>query len=234
MSFVSAFGISTLAICLAEMGDKSQLLAMAFAARFRWQTVLWAILAATLLNHLLAVIAGNAITSFIPIAWVKLLAAVSFLAFSLWTIRNDAAPDAATYSCANPLPAICAAFFLAEMGDKTQVMTMTLAADQAALRAACGFWERAARIMPVWIGTTAGMMIADSMGIVVGLYFNKRIPINAIKWIAATAFALFGILGLRENLNCVLPINKHIPWIALAALQAVLMFVVARTNSRQS
>ena len=106
---------------------------MAFATRFRWQTVLLAILAATLLNHLLAVVAGSVVCSFIPIAWVKLLASASFLVFSLWILHDDTAPGEVARSEAGPFMTVALAFFLAEMGDKTQIMTMTLSADHAAM-----------------------------------------------------------------------------------------------------
>ncbi len=86
---ISAFLLAMVAVVLAEMGDKTQLLAMAFASRFRWQIVLWAVFAATLANHLMAVAAGNVATQFLPIAWIKLAAGASFIAFALWTIRGD-------------------------------------------------------------------------------------------------------------------------------------------------
>ena len=232
-----AFLPSLVFVTLAEMGDKTQLLAMAFATRFRWQTVLWAVLAATLLNHLLAVAAGNVITSFIPIAWVKLLAALSFLAFGLWTLHDDSAPETGKGSRASPFMTVAVAFFLAEMGDKTQIMTMTLAADQAAQGAAQGWAGRALQVFPVWMGTTAGMMIADAIGIVAGIVLHKRIPTHAVKWVAAIAFALFGMLGLHESLDLVLPIGCTIHHLLLAGfvpVLAVLMFLVARANARRT
>ena len=86
---INAFLLAMVAVVLAEMGDKTQLLAMAFAARFRWQTVLWAVFAATLVNHLLAVAVGNVVTQFLPMVWIKLAAAASFIVFALWTLRRD-------------------------------------------------------------------------------------------------------------------------------------------------
>src|SRR5512133_1454800 len=76
-------------VVLAEMGDKTQLLAMAFASRYRWQTVMWGVFVATLANHILAVIAGSYITSFVPIIYVQTAAAASFILFGLWTLRGD-------------------------------------------------------------------------------------------------------------------------------------------------
>jgi putative Ca2+/H+ antiporter (TMEM165/GDT1 family) len=82
---IHSFLLATVAVVLAEMGDKTQLLAMAFATRFRWHTVLWAVCAATLVNHLMAVVVGNIVTQVLPLAWIKLAAAVSFVVFALWT-----------------------------------------------------------------------------------------------------------------------------------------------------
>ena len=114
---LTAFGVSVLAVVLAEMGDKTQLLAMAFATRYRWQTVLWAVAVATALNHFLAVLAGNVVTNVVPIVWVKLLASVSFLAFALWTLHDDSTPDSNKKTAASPFVTVAVAFFIAEMGD---------------------------------------------------------------------------------------------------------------------
>ncbi len=84
-----AFWTSLAFVVLAEMGDKTQLLAMAFAARMRWQTVMWGVFWATAANHFLAVLAGNYLTHIVPMLWIKVAAAVSFILFGLWTIRGD-------------------------------------------------------------------------------------------------------------------------------------------------
>src|SRR5512137_270584 len=84
-----AFWTSLTFVVLAEMGDKTQLLAMAFAARIRWQTVMWGVFVATAANHFLAVLVGNYLTHIIPMLWIKVAAAASFILFGLWTIRGD-------------------------------------------------------------------------------------------------------------------------------------------------
>ena len=123
-SMISAFFLALVAVVLAEMGDKTQLLAMAFAARFRWQTVLWAVFAATLVNHLMAVAVGNVVTQYVPLAWIKLAAAVSFIVFALWTIRGDTLDGEDKRQARSPFWTVAIAFFIAEMGDKTQLMTI--------------------------------------------------------------------------------------------------------------
>ena len=180
---MTAFLTSLAIVFLAEMGDKTQLLAMAFATRFRWQTVLGGVLAATAANHFFAVLAGNYLTSFIPLSSVKIGAAVSFILFGLWTIRGDKLHDEDKRFNFGPFWTVTAAFFLAEMGDKTQLATVALAADFNA-------------VIPVWVGTTAGMLFADAFGIVIGVVLNKRIPEKQIKWFSAVVFILFGLWGL--------------------------------------
>ena len=234
---LTAFVIAVFAVFLAEMGDKTQLLAMAFSTRYRWTTVLWAVAVATALNHLLAVVAGNVITSIIPIDWIKLLAALSFLLFGLWTLHDDTRPETAGRSGASPFLTVGLAFFIAEMGDKTQLMTMTLAADQAARVGGYGLVVKARQILPVWSGTTVGMILADGVGILAGVVLHKRIPTRVVKWVAAATFAFFGMLGLHQALDAVLPGNvvaHHAILIALAPIMVLLMILIARRSARRT
>jgi putative Ca2+/H+ antiporter (TMEM165/GDT1 family) len=184
---MTAFFASLAFVVLAEMGDKTQLLAMAFASRFRWQTVMWAVLAATMANHLMAAAAGKWLASVVPLATIKLVAAASFILFGLWTIRGDRLEGEDERYRFSPFWTVAAAFFIAEMGDKTQLATISLAVKYNAI------WS-------VWMGTTAGMMVADAIGIVVGIVMGKHIPERAVKWAAALIFSAFGVYGLWENL----------------------------------
>ncbi len=184
---MTAFLTSLAFVVLAEMGDKTQLLAMAFAARIRWQTVMWGVFAATAANHLLAVLAGNYMTEFVPMPVIRIAAAVSFIFFGLWTIRGDKLEGEDKRFHFSPFWTVAAAFFLAEMGDKTQLATIALAAD---------FHT----VIPVWTGTTAGMLIADAIGIVIGMVLNKKLPEKQIKWFAALTFIAFGLWGLYDSL----------------------------------
>lgn len=232
---ISAFIVATVAVVLAEMGDKTQLLAMAFASRFRWQTVLWAVFAATLANHLLAVAAGNVATQLLPIAWIKLVAAVSFVAFALWTIRGDHLEGQERRQGRSPFWTVAVAFFLAEMGDKTQLMTIALAAEQAAQIGGTGWMAKLQQTVPVWMGTTTGMLIADSIGIVVGIVLHRHIPERLVKWIAALCFAAFGLLGLHGALDELVPPSSS--WyhtILLASIPATVfgMWLVARLTRK--
>jgi putative Ca2+/H+ antiporter (TMEM165/GDT1 family) len=185
---LQAYFTSLIFVVLAEMGDKTQLLAMAFACRFRWQTVMWGVFAATVANHLLAVLAGAYLTTFIPLYYVRMAAAASFIFFGLWTLRGDELKGEENRFNFSPFWTVTVAFFFAEMGDKTQLATIALAAK----------YET---IIPVWLGTTTGMLVADAVGIIIGIVLGKRIPERLVKWFAALIFIAFGIVGLAEVLS---------------------------------
>ena len=174
---------STALVVLAEMGDKTQLLAMAMACRFCWQTVMLGVFAATLCNHFLAVVAGTYLTSIIPLFYVQVAASASFILFGFWTLRGDTLEGEDRRFNYSPFWTVAVAFFLAEMGDKTQLATVALAAEYKS-------------ILGVWLGTTTGMLIADAIGIGVGIVMGKKIPERFIKWVAALIFIFFGLSGL--------------------------------------
>jgi putative Ca2+/H+ antiporter (TMEM165/GDT1 family) len=171
------------------MGDKTQLLAMAFATRYRPHKVLIAVFLATLANHSLAVVAGHYLCVVVPMDIVSLVAAVSFVAFGLWTVRGDSLKgEERRESRFGPVATVAIAFFLAEMGDKTQLATISLAVEYRDM-------------LNVLMGTTLGMVIADAVGIVVGIVLCKRIPGRIIKWISAGVFVLFGLAGVYGILS---------------------------------
>lgn len=185
IALISAF----LFVVLAEMGDKTQLLAIAFATKYPWKTVMAAVAVSTAVNHLLAVIVGEWLTNYIPMNWIHIAASISFIIFGLWTIRGDKITDddhKVRYT--SPFWTVAVAFFIAEMGDKTQLATITLAAQFQT-------------ILPVWCGTLAGMIVADGFGIIAGIVLGKRIPEKAVKWCAAIIFILCGLWGLCETLG---------------------------------
>lgn len=213
---MTAFLTSMLFVVLAEMGDKTQLLAMAFATKFRWQTVMWGVFVATVFNHLFAVVVGAYLTNIFPLQYIKVVAAVSFIVFGLWTIRGDSLDCPEEKVCRSPFWTVAIAFFIAEMGDKTQLATMALAAQFST-------------VLPVWIGTTVGMMIADGIGIIIGIVLGKNIPERAVKWFAAIVFVVFGLWGLYDNLP-----ESYINMYSIVGaivLSGIAMYIVARMGS---
>lgn len=214
---MTAFITSLVFVVLAEMGDKTQLLAMAFATRYPWQTVMWGVFAATVFNHLFAVIVGNYLTTLIPLNYIQIAAAISFIIFGLWTIKGDELAGEDRNRGYSPFWTVAIAFFIAEMGDKTQLATIALAAK---------FNE----IVPVWMGTTAGMMVADAIGIIIGIVLGKQIPERAVKWTAALIFIGFGIVGLYEYA----PAGFWSAPVAaiLILLLVIFMYSISRLNAR--
>lgn len=202
-------------VVLAEMGDKTQLLAMAFASRYRWQTVMWGVFAATLVNHLLAVVAGNYLTRLIPLSYIQIAAAASFILFGLWTLRGDTLEGEDKRFNYSPFWTVAVAFFFAEMGDKTQLATVALATQYDS-------------IIAIWLGTTSGMLVADAIGIIVGIVLGKKIPERFIKWFSAIIFIGFGVIGLYQTLPKFL---LTFPIIAgFLGLVALLAFIVVRLS----
>jgi putative Ca2+/H+ antiporter (TMEM165/GDT1 family) len=185
---MTAFWTSLVFVVLAEMGDKTQLLAMAFATRYKASTVMWAVFAATALNHALAVAVGNYLTTIVPLSTIQIAAAISFILFGLWTIRGDKLEGEDKRFSFSPFWTVAIAFFIAEMGDKTQLATVALAAKYQSPVA-------------VWFGTNIGMLIADAIGIVIGIVMGKHIPERAVKWGASIIFIGFGIFGIHENVS---------------------------------
>ena len=181
-----AFLLSTAVIFVAELGDKSQLMAMTFAARYRARDVLLGITAATALVHLASVGIGYAIGDVFADAQgvIQVVAGVAFLAFAAWTLRGDELTDDEAAKARNSrgmaLLAVGTAFFLAELGDKTMLATITLATQEG--------W------FGTWVGSTLGMVAADALAIGVGAVLGRKLPERTIKIGAAVLFLAFGVL----------------------------------------
>lgn len=189
---MSAFLISFGVIFLAELGDKSQLMAMTFAARYRAVTVLIAITIATALVHLVSVLLGAVVGVALPTHVINIVAGVAFLGFAAWTLRGDELSDeeaakAEQERSRSVLLTVGLAFFLAELGDKTMLATITLATDHS--------------LFGTWIGSTLGMVAADALAIVVGHVLGTRLPERVIRIGAAVAFVIFGVLLIVDGIR---------------------------------
>ncbi|MBP8144587.1 TMEM165/GDT1 family protein [Pseudorhodoferax sp.] len=192
---MEALLVSTGVVALAEIGDKTQLLALLLAARFRkpWPIVA-GILAATLLNHALAGLLGAWITSWLSPGVLRWVLGVSFLAMAAWTLIPDKIEDdeAQFASRLGVFGATFVSFFLAEMGDKTQIATVAMAAQYAQVQA-------------VVAGTTLGMLIANVPVVFVGDRLAQRIPMQWVHRAAAALFALLGVAALMGLGQTLLP-----------------------------
>jgi Ca2+/H+ antiporter, TMEM165/GDT1 family len=182
-----SFGV----IFVAELGDKSQLMAMTFAARYRPLPVLAGITVATTLVHLFSVAIGAAVGVNLPTEAVSVIAGVAFLLFGVWTLRGDelSADEAgkASRTVRSAFVAVAVAFFLAELGDKTMLATITLATTEG--------W------FGTWIGSTAGMVAADALAIGAGALLGRNLPERTVRIGAAALFAVFGVLLIAEGLT---------------------------------
>jgi Ca2+/H+ antiporter, TMEM165/GDT1 family len=188
---VDAFLLSFGVIFLAELGDKSQLMALAFAARYKPWLVLIAVTVATLIIHAGSVVLGKAFALALPAGLLNVAAGVAFLGFAVWTLRGDDVDE--TKADRPPttgiwtVVSIGTAFFLAELGDKTMLATITLATTEDPIG--------------VWLGSTFGMVAADALAIAVGALLGARLPERAIKIFAAGAFVVFGVILILEGLG---------------------------------
>jgi putative Ca2+/H+ antiporter (TMEM165/GDT1 family) len=187
---LEALLVSTAVVALGEIGDKTQLLALVLAARYRrpWPIVA-GILVATLVNHAIAGAVGNWVRGIVPPETLRILLALSFFAVAAWALKPDTLPDdeQPPASDRSVFVVTVVAFFLAEMGDKTQIATVMLAAKFPSLAA-------------VVVGTTLGMLLANVPVVFAGKLAADRIPFKAIRIVAALIFAALGawilIVGL--------------------------------------
>ncbi len=185
-----AFLLSLGVIFVAELGDKSQLMALAFSTRFTAWRVLVGITIATAGTHAVSVGIGGLVGSRISGQWVNLASGLAFLGFAAWTLKGDtlddeeklAADRASHRSALASIGAVGVTFFLAELGDKTMLATITLATREGAIG--------------TWAGSTVGMVAADALAIIVGRQLGTRLPERTISIAAATAFVVFGTLLL--------------------------------------
>lgn len=179
-----SFGI----IFVAELGDKSQLMALAFAARYRALPILVGITIATAVVHGISVVIGAVVGVALPTRLISLVAGLAFFAFAAWTVRGDTLGEdeagKADRSTRSAVIAAAGAFFLAELGDKTMLATITLATTEG--------------LVGTWVGSTLGMVAADGLAIVVGQQVGARLPERVVKIGAAASFVVFGLILVAE------------------------------------
>jgi len=183
--------VPTFIVALAEIGDKTQLLALLLAARFRkpWP-IICGIVVATLANHFAAGAIGNWVASFFSPATLSWTLAVSFVAVALWTLIPDELDDdeSSKLKRYGPFLTTLIAFFIAEMGDKTQVATVMLAAQYP-------------HFILVVIGTTLGMLLANVPVVLAGNFAAERLPLTLIRRLAACAFAALAVYAGYQALT---------------------------------
>ncbi|MDO3685537.1 TMEM165/GDT1 family protein [Micromonospora sp. C28ISP2-4] len=187
VALVVSFGV----IFVAELGDKSQLMALTFATRFKPVPVLIGITIATAVVHLASVAIGYGLNAALPTDWISLIAGLAFLGFGAWTLRGDKLTEEekrkAERGGRSAVIAVGVAFFLAELGDKTMLATITLATKYG--------W------FGTWLGSTLGMVAADALAILVGRMLGRHLPERAIRYGAAVLFAICGLWLIFEAVS---------------------------------
>ena len=183
---MEAFLVSLTTVAIAEMGDRTQLLSLVLTAQFRrpWP-ILAGILLATLANHALAGLVGVWLGRYLTPPVLDGVVGISMLAMALWTLKPDTLDDEAQRSSGRVFLATLTAFFIAEIGDKTQIATIALAAGYANLAA-------------VVAGTTSGMMLANVPVVLIGDAFASRLPVRKIHYVASGLFVALGILFIAR------------------------------------
>jgi putative Ca2+/H+ antiporter (TMEM165/GDT1 family) len=182
---VESFLVSVTTVAIAEMGDRTQLLCLMLAARYRrpWP-ILAGVLCATLANHAVAALIGVRLGRFLTPGLLDTVVGVSLIAMALWTLKPDTLEQGASADRqAGAFIATLIAFFVAEIGDKTQIATLALAAAYS-------------NLLPVVAGTTAGMLLANAPVVFLGKAFAERLPLRALRYAAGALFVLLGVLFL--------------------------------------
>ncbi len=209
LEYLTAVGL----IFVAEMGDKTQILAMAFATKYKVRDVLLGILIGSFLNHGLAVLLGSLLSSVIPVETIQVVAGISFIGFALWTLRAEEDDDEEMKKT-NYLPfiTVALAFFIGELGDKTQLTAIVLSAD-------------ASYPFLILLGTVTGMVITGGLGIYVGSKLGKSVPEFTIKIVSSAVFMTFGILKLIEFLprDVLTPLNISFFAVVVASLAYLIL-----------
>ncbi|WP_150238443.1 TMEM165/GDT1 family protein [Nocardiopsis quinghaiensis] len=188
--FITGLTFSALAIFIAEMGDKTQLVAMSLATRYRTLTVILGITAATAAVHAGSVLLAEVLGAALPTDWLTLAAGVAFVFFGLWTLHGDEMTDkdeerAASRRIRSAFATVLLVFLVAELGDKTMLATITVGTQY--------HW------LPVWIGSTIGMVAADAIAIALGAVLGKKLPERAIQIGAAALFFVAGAAMLGQG-----------------------------------
>jgi putative Ca2+/H+ antiporter (TMEM165/GDT1 family) len=206
--------VSLSVVFVAELGDKSQLMTMTYALRHRWWVVLTGVGVASFMVHGLSVTIGHFLGLTLPERPIAFAAAIAFLAFAVWTWREGRGRDEEEQvKVAEPrhvLLAVISSFVLAELGDKTMLATVALASDHN--------WAG------VWIGATAGMVLADGVAIAVGAVMHRRLPERFLHAMASVLFLLFGMWLLLDT-------ALGLKWVAVAVTTAIAVTAAAAATT---
>lgn len=221
---IRELGQSSLLIFAAEMGDKTQILAMAFALQFSIGQVLSGVAIGSFLNHGIAVALGAYLAQIVPLDSIRFVAALLFIGFGLWTLsQREEDDEQAKTENGHPIFTVAMAFFIGELGDKTQLAAIALSSN-------------ADFPLAVLAGTVLGMVLTSLVGILVGIKLGERIPELALKLISSGVFIVFGLYGLWQTVPSEFLTSQNIILflLALGAIIAILIIPLLRLRKKGS
>lgn len=212
---ITLFSIA-IAIFVAELGDKTQLFVMGLAAKEKTRDVVLGMSIAILLLNLMAVYLGVMLSDFVSSEIICLVSGFGFLVFAYLSLFSDVEERKREKVRRFAILSIAMMFFMAELGDKTQLSVIALAAQKPQMR----IW--------IFLGATAGMLLADGVGIILGLKLGKRLPEKLFKRAAFAIFAIFGIMSIGESMDLIVPGRALLPTLVIAVIYLLLVFLGRR------
>jgi Ca2+/H+ antiporter, TMEM165/GDT1 family len=217
---LAAFSAAFILVALAEMGDKTQFVAMTFAAKYNPYKVLFAVFLGTVANFAIVIAVGEALRAVVPLDAISLAASFAFIGFGLWGLREEKdEEEKVKTSRFGVVATVGITFFLAELGDKTQLATLSLSVQYQ-------------DPLGVLVGATLAMLVADGLGIIIGVVFCKRIPSRIFKWVSTVLFVAFGLFGVYEVLPSYIGLTYTVLVLAMVgAVAAVLAYVISRRQT---
>lgn len=216
IELLKAFGL----IFVAEMGDKTQILAMAFASKFKIKYVVIGVFIGSLFNHALAVLLGSNLHHIVPIETLSIIAGFSFIVFGLWNLKVESDEDENKISKYGPIATVSLAFFIGELGDKTQLTAIALSTDA---------------VYPVFIliGTVLGMVFTSMVGILIGRKLGNKIDEFYIKMGASIVFLLFGYIKLLDSLPAQYVSLLYIAIFSVVVIIIAILLLIPTMRRRQ-
>lgn len=216
--FLTTLGL----VFAAELGDKTQLLAMAFATKYKTWKVILGVLSAVVLLNLIAVLLGSYATSIIPLNVIRIIAALIFVIFGFLNLRNDKQEESEKKFKFGAVVTVALTFFIGELGDKTQLMTITMAAQYNSPYA-------------VFFGSVLGMIACDCLGIIIGSTVLKKIPQWIVKLITSCIFIFFGFVGLYKSLLIdYIPLSGFIAFMLFILIAILSIYLYYNNNSSRN
>jgi putative Ca2+/H+ antiporter (TMEM165/GDT1 family) len=183
---LAPFWTALIYVFLAEMGDKTQLMTLAFSARYKGRVVLAGVTVATALINLLSVGLGVGVGKLLPVFWINLVAGIAFIVFGIWELRpEDEDEKEASESKLGPFMTVVVAFFLAELGDKTMLAAVAIASRQP-------------QFLQVWLGSTIGLVASNALAIVAGKAAKDRFSAKWLKIAIAIIYIVSGLYAVAQ------------------------------------